>query len=138
MPEIEISEVHGTKIFYDAEKKQFKARLGGREVKKSSQRDLEKIISRFVRGDERVKGIILDYRWREVHVLPIEIVTLRGSRVQYKKDGYMEGEDADNVFVYDEAILAQAKELEKEHDGWLKRWESFMRTAKRVKLEDLK
>lgn len=135
---IEVAVVHGIKISYDAEKKLFNARVGGREIRKSSQRDLEKVISKFVRGGERVKAIILDYSWRTVHIVPIEIVGLRGSKVQYKKGDWMESEDADKIYVHDEAVLAQATVLQKEYDAWVKRWEALLEKAKQVDPASLK
>ena len=135
---IEVAKVHGHTITYNADKKQFLARVGGREIKKSSQREVEKVISRFVRGGERTKGIILDYGWRSVHVLPIEIVSLRGRRIQYKKGDWMEGEDADKVYVHSDEVLEEAKKLEAEHDAWLKRWEGLLKRAKQIDPESLK
>lgn len=135
---IEVAVVHGIKITYDAEKKHFLARVGGRDIKKASQRDVEKIISKFVKGDQRTKGIILDYGWRSVLVIPVEIVGMRGSKVQYRKGDYLETEDADKTYVHDDAILAKAKILHKEHDDWLKRWEALVEKAKPVDVEAIK
>lgn len=135
---IEVAVVHGIKISYDAEKKLFNARVGGKEIRKSSQRDLEKVISKFVRGTERVKALILDFGWRTVQVIPIEVVGIRGSKVQYKKGDWMESEDAGKVYVQDEAVLAQATALQKEYDAWTKRWEALLKKAKQVDPASLK
>ena len=135
---IEVAVVHGIRISYDAEKKLFNARVGGKEIRKSSQRDVEKVISKFVRGSERVKALILDFGWRTVHVVPIEVVGLRGSKVQYKKGDWMESEDADKVYVHDGAVFAQATALQQEYDAWTKRWEALIKKAKKVDPASLK
>lgn len=136
--DIDVATVHGIVITYNPEKKLFLARVGGRDIKKSSQHQVEKVISRFVRGGERVKGVILSYSWRNVIVRPIEIVGLRGSKVQYRAGEYMESEDASSVFAHDENLIAEAKALEKEHDNWLGRWESLVKRAKNVDPESLR
>jgi hypothetical protein len=135
---IEIAVVHGVKISYDSEKKLFQARVGGQEIKKSSQRDVEKVISKFVKGDERVKGVILSYGWRSVRVIPIEIVGLRGRKIQYKSGDYIETESPDRVYLHNEKLLAEAKTLQEEHDAWLKRWQAMEKKAKPVDPEALK
>lgn len=136
--QMEVATVHGVKITYDPEKKQFLARVGGREIKKSSQGAIEKIISKFACGDQRTKAIILEYGWKDVHVVPIEAVGMRGSRVQYKSGMYMEGEDADKVYLHDDELLSQARELQKEHDAWRRRWEALLKKAKKLDPATLK
>lgn len=135
---IHVAEIHGIKISYDAEKKQFMARVGGRDIKKASQREVEKVISKFARGEERTKAIILTYGWRDVSVIPIEVVGLRGRKVQYKSGMYMESEDADKTYCHDDQLLQEAKALEAEHDAWQKRWEALLKKAKRVDIESLR
>lgn len=135
---INVATVHGINISYDPEKKQFSARVGGREIKKASQREVEKVISKFARGDQRTKAIILNYGWRHADVIPIEVVGLRGSRVQYRDGDYLEGEDADKVYVHSDPLLKEAKALEAEHDAWLKRWEAMIEKAKKIDPESLK
>lgn len=134
---IEVATVHGHKISYDADKKQFVARVGAREIRKSSQREVEKVISRFVKGEARTKGVILYYGWG-VRVTSIEIVSVRGRRVQYKQGDYLEGEDADKVYVLDEEILAEAQKLQGEYEAWKKRWEALVKKAKPIDIESLK
>jgi FtsZ-binding cell division protein ZapB len=136
--DISVASVHGIAITYNPEKKQFLARVGGRDIKKSSQHAVEKVISKFVRGGERVKGVILHYGWRTVTVKPIEIVGLRGSKVQYKAGEYLESEDADSVYAHDEKLVTEAKALDKEHDNWLARWESLVKKAKHIDPESLR
>lgn len=136
--DINVANVHGIAISYNPEKKQFLARVGGRDIKKSSQHQVEKVISRFVRGGERIKGVILHYGWRTVTVKSIEIVGLRGSKVQYRDGEYLESEDASSVFAHDEKLVAYAKALEQEHDNWLGRWESLVKKAKNVDPESLR
>lgn len=135
---IDVATVHDIHISYDPEKKQFSARVGGREIKKASQREVEKIISKFVKGGETTKAIILDYGWRHADVTPIEVVGLRGRRIQYKSGDYMEGADADNVYVYSEPLLKEAQALEAEHEAWLKRWEAMIKKAKLIDPGSLK
>lgn len=135
---IQVTTLHGVEIKYNTEKKQFFASVGGREIRKSSQREVEKFISKFKNNGERTKAIIIDDGWHQVHVKPIEVVGLRGSKVQYKAGMYMESENADDVYVYDEKVLAQAQELEKEYDAWRKRWDAFLAKAKKIDVNDLK
>jgi hypothetical protein len=135
---ITVATVHGVTVSYDAERKQFMARVGGKEIKKASQREVEKIVSKFARGGERTKAIILEYGWRSVQVLPIEVVGLRGRKVQYKSGMYMESEDADRTFVHDYKILLEAQALKAEHDAWLKKWEALLDKAKQIDPESLK
>jgi FtsZ-binding cell division protein ZapB len=89
-------------------------------------------------GSERVKGIILTYSWRTVTVTPIEIVGLRGRKVQYKIDSNMESEAADNVHVFDTGVLAEARKLQKEHEAWKKRWEALLEKSRKIDPDSLK
>jgi hypothetical protein len=130
--EIVIATVHGTEIRYDPEKKQFFAQVGGRDIRKSSQREIEKLITRMKGGLARTKAIILDYGWRQVTVRPIEAVGLRGSRVQYKSGEYLESESVDDVYAFDETLLLRARELQREHDAWLKRWQALLDKARKI------
>lgn len=135
---ITVATVHGVAISYDAEKKQFLATVGGKQIKKASQGEVEKVISKFEKKGERTKAIILSYKWREVHVLPIEVVGLRGRKVQYKSGMYMESEDADQTYCHDDQLLQEAKALQVEHRAWLKRWFALLDKAKPVDIASLK
>lgn len=135
---IDVTTLHGTEIKYDTEKKQFFAHVGGRDIRKSSQRDVEKFIRKMKIGSERVKGIVLNYSWRTVTAQPIEIVGLRGNKVQYKSGEHMESESAADVYIFDQAVLDKALELRKEHDSWMKRWEALLDKAKKIDPASLK
>lgn len=135
---IEVAKVHGIPISYDAEKKLFMARVGGKDIKKASQREVEKVISKFERGEERTKAIILTYGWQEVHVIPIEVVGVRGRKVQYKRGTYLESEDVEKAYIHDDQLLLEAHDLAREHGAWLGRWHALLKKAKRVDIQSLK
>lgn len=136
--DVAVTTYRGVEIRYDVEKKQFVARVGQRDVRKPSQRDLEKVILKFQDGSTRKKAIILDKGWNHVIVKQIEVVGMRGSKVQYREHDRLETEDAGRVYVHDDAVLAEARKLEKEHDDWTKRWDKLREKAKQVDTESLK
>lgn len=129
---IVVTVLHGVEVKYDTEKKQFFAHVGGREIRKTSQNAVEQFIARFSRGTGRVKGILLDFGWRRVTVEQIEILGLRGSKIQHKRGDYIESENADAIYVYDEKLLAAAQALKKTYDDWLKEWEALLAKAKNI------
>lgn len=135
---IDVTTLHGTKIKYDPDKKRFFADIEGREVRKSSQREIEKFISRLVDKSQRVAAVVLDHSWRTVTVEKIEILGIRGSKVQYKPGHYMDSTSVENVYVFSEKILTEAVKLKKEYDSWNKRWMDLLNRADKIDPASLK
>lgn len=135
---IDVTTLHGTKIKYDPDKKQFFADIGGREIRKSSQGEVEKFISRLAGKSERIPAIILDYSWHQVTVRKVEIVGLRRNKAQFKTGHYMESESVENVYVFSEKVLEEGEKLKKEYSAWSKRWMDFVNRADRIDPETLR
>lgn len=135
---LDVVVVHGVTIQYSSQRKQFFARIGGKDVYKSSQGEVEKVISKFKKGDGVSKGLILDYGWRSVTVTPIDILGVRGQKVQYKEKDRIESERADVVYAHDPQILKEAISLKVDHDAWMKRWEALVNKAKKIDLDSVR
>jgi hypothetical protein len=62
---IDVTTLHGTEIKYDVEKKQFFARVGGHDIKKSSQSEVEKLIRKMAPFlDSWINKVYFNPAWR--------------------------------------------------------------------------
>lgn len=135
-----VSTYRNVPISYDPEKKQFVARVGGREVRKPTQKAIETVVLKFQGGGEPKQVMHVKESYWGIEVRDLTAVGARGSKVLFRRPGRdeLDREDADEIYVFDEKLFAQAKELAKEREDWKKRWGALLEKMKKVNLEDLK
>lgn len=135
-----VATYRGVEIYYGPEKKQFIARVGGRDIQKPTQHAIEKVILKYQGACEPKKVMHVKDNYWAIEVRELTAVGAKGSKVLFKRPGRdeIDREDGDEIYVFDEKLFAQAKEMAKEREDWKKRWSDLIGKMKRVDLEELK
>lgn len=135
-----VSTYRNVPICYDPDKKQFSARVGGRDIKKPNQKAVENVILKYQGGGEPKRVMYIEDGYWSIAIKDLVAVGARGSKVMFRREGRdeLDREDAGHVYVFDEKLFAQAKEMAKERDDWKKRWAALIQKMKLVNLEELK
>lgn len=130
----------GVEISYDPEKKQFMARVGGRDIRKPTQKAVESVILKYQGGSEPKRVMHIQDGYWGVEIKDLTAVGARGSKVLFRRPGRdeVDREDAAHIYIFDEKLFAQAKEMAKEKEDWKKRWRALLDKMQLVNLEDLK
>lgn len=137
---VAVSTYRNVPISYDPEKKQFVARVGGRDIRKPNQKAVENVILKYQGGGEAKRVMHIEDGYWNIEIKDLVAVGARGSKVLFRREGRdeLDREDAGNIYVFDEKLFDQAKEMAKERADWKKRWGELIGKMKRVNLEDLK
>jgi hypothetical protein len=135
-----VSTYRNVPISYDPEKKQFVAPVGGREVRKPTQKAVESVILKYQGGGEPKRVMSIEDGYFNIQIQDLVAVGARGSKVLFRRPGRdeLDREDGGHVYVFDENLFAQAKEMAKEREDWKKRWSALIGKMKRVNLEELR
>jgi hypothetical protein len=135
-----VSTYRNVPISYDPEKKQFVARVGGREIRKPSQKAVETVILKYQGGGEPKRVMHVEDRYWGMQIRDLTAVGVRGSKVLFRRPGRdeLDSEDSNHVYVFDEKLFKEAQEMAKENESWKKRWAALIEKMKPVNLEDLK
>src|SRR6476646_10580366 len=132
-----VSTYRNVPISYDPEKKQFVARVGGRDIRKPNQKAVENVILKYQGGGEAKRVMHVEDGYWNMEIKDLVAVGARGSKVLFRREGRDELDrvDADHVYIFDEKLFAQAKAMDKEKQEWKKRWSELIHKMKPVNLE---
>lgn len=137
---VTVSTYRNVPISYDPEKKQFVARVGGRDVRKPTQHAVEKMILKYQGGGETMKVMYIHDGYWNSEAKEVEAIGVRGSKILYRRPGRDEVDslDGDDTYVFDQKLFDQAKELFKEREEWKRRLKVVLDKMKRVDPEELR
>lgn len=127
-------------ISYDPVKKQFSARIGSMNIKKPSQTAVEKVILQYQGGAEKLRVMHIHDGWWGMKVEELNAIGTRGSKVLYRRAGRdeVDSEDSEEVYVFDEDLFKQAKELAKKREDLQASIKKLIGKMKKVDIKDLK
>lgn len=127
-------------ISYDPVKKQFMARVGGRDVKKPSQSAVEKVILKYQGGGEKKHVMFIDDGYWSMEVKDLQAIGARGSKVLYRRPGRDEVDsmESEHTYEFDADLFAQAEKLAKEKNDWKERYRKLVERMKQIDVKDLK
>lgn len=137
---LEVNIYRNVSISYDPEKKQFVARVGGRDVKKPSQSAVEKVILKYQGGGEKKRVMYVHDCYWSMEIQDVQAIGARGSKVLYRRPGRNEVDslDGEHTYEFDAELFDQANKLSQERTDWKKRYEKLVEKMKKVDVKDLK